>query len=97
MVHVTCYCTCCVGRAETRKLYTCTLVHKKCRCSLGPKSGTFSPVLPSPPQIRDDIEKFKSQGVEMEEKRKDILRGLEVSIDRAEHHNSFISWQRHTS
>ena len=32
-----------------------------------------------PVQIRDDIEKFKSQGVEMEEKRKTILRGLEVS------------------
>ena len=29
-------------------------------------------------QIKDDIERFKSQGVEMEEKRKTILRGLEV-------------------
>ena len=29
--------------------------------------------------MRADIERFKGQGVEMEEKRKDILRGLEVS------------------
>ena len=29
-------------------------------------------------QIKGDIERFKSQGVEMEEKRKTILRGLEV-------------------
>lgn len=32
-----------------------------------------------PPQIKAEIEQFKSQGVEMEEKRKAILRGLEVS------------------
>ena len=33
-----------------------------------------------PPQIKAEIEQFKSQGVEMEEKRKAILRGLEVSV-----------------
>ena len=31
-------------------------------------------------QIKDDIEKFKRQGVEMEEKRKSILRGLEADL-----------------
>ena len=35
-------------------------------------------------QIKDDIERFKSQGVEMEEKRKTILRGLEVKEERRE-------------
>ena len=35
-------------------------------------------------QIKDDIERFKSQGVEMEEKRKTILRGLEVREERGE-------------
>ena len=31
-------------------------------------------------QIKDDIEKFKRQGVEMEEKRKAILRSLEADL-----------------
>ena len=31
-------------------------------------------------QIKDDIEKFKRQGVEMEEKRKSILRSLEADL-----------------
>lgn len=31
-------------------------------------------------QIHDNIEQFKSQGVEMEEKRKEILRGLEMEL-----------------
>ncbi len=31
-------------------------------------------------QIHANIEQFKSQGVEMEEKRKEILRGLEVEL-----------------
>ncbi len=31
-------------------------------------------------QIKADIEQFKSQGVEMEEKRKTILRGLEEEL-----------------
>ena len=31
-------------------------------------------------QIKDDIEKFKLQGVEMEEKRKSILRSLETEL-----------------
>ena len=35
-------------------------------------------------QIKDDIERFKSQGVEMEEKRKTILRGLEVKEEKRE-------------
>lgn len=31
-------------------------------------------------QIHTGIDQFKSQGVEMEEKRKEILRGLEVEL-----------------